>query len=210
LIAKPENPVKTDGEFVDNGAPGRLGRRALLRSALVLMAVIATMGHSPYRQWKIYRKRNLLILTSRSDAPSFPLGERVAQVLAKHLPESRAQVSRAPTTERIASLISTKQMDVAVLSLNDAATLLAGRAPFTDYGPVPLRTIVVLGDYLLICREDFPALHAYLLAETLMKNRDELDVTVSSPDTGNISAEGVVPAHRGARAYVDGRPPPDD
>ncbi len=202
--------MKTDREFCETGAPRRVGRRALFRSALALTAVIAAMGHSPYRQWKIYRKRNLLILTSRSDAPTFPLGERVAQVLATHLPASHAQVSRAPNTERIASLISTRQMDVAVLSLNDAAALFAGRAPFAEYGPVPLRTIVVLGDYLLVCREDFPALHAYLLAETLMQNRDELDVTVSSPDTGNISAEGVVPAHRGARAYFDGRPPPDD
>lgn len=202
--------MKTDRDFVEKGAPRRFGRRAVLRWALALTAVTAASGHSPYRQWKIYRKRNLLILTSRSDAPSFPLGERVAKVLAAHLPESHAQVSRAPTTDRIASLISTKQMDVAVLSHEDAAALLAGRAPFSEYGPVPLRAIVDLGDYLLVCREDFPPLHAYLLAETLMKNRDELDVSVSSPDSGNVSAQRAVPAHRGARSYFDGRPPPED
>lgn len=210
MIAKPENLVKTDREFCETGAPRRVGRRALFRSALALTAVIAAMGHSPYRQWKIYRKRNLLILTSRSDAPTFPLGQRVAQVLATHLPESHAQVSRAPNTERIASLISTRQMDVAVLSLNDAATLFSGRAPFAEYGPVPLRTIVVLGDYLLVCREDFPALHAYLVAQTLIENRAELGLGVSSFEAGQTSAEDAVPTHRGARAYFDGGPQPED
>jgi len=200
--------VKTDRGVVENGAPRRVGRRALLRSALALTAVIAATGHSPYRQWKIYRKRNLLILTSRSDAPTFPLGERVAEVLATHLPESHAQVSRAPNTERIASLISTRQMDVAVLSLNDAARLLAGRAPFAEFGPVLLRTIVVLGDYLLVCREDFPALHAYLVAETLIENRAELGLGVSSLEAAQTSAEDDVPTHRGARAYFDGGPQP--
>lgn len=202
--------MKTDREITNTGTPRRIGRRALLKSALAVTAVVAATGHSPYRQWKIYRKRNLLILTSRSDAPSFPLGQRVANVLAAHLPKSHARVSRAPTTDRIASLISTKQMDVALLSRDDATMLLAGRAPFAEYGPVPLRTIVALGDYLLVCREDFPALHAYLLAETLMENRAELDLVVSSPDARSISAEPIVPAHRGARAYFEGGPPPED
>ncbi len=202
--------MKTDRAWVENVAPGRLGRRALLRCVLALTAVIAATGHSPYRQWKIYRKRKLLILTSRSDGPSFPLGERVAKILAMHLPESHAQVSRAPNTERIASLISTRQMDVAVLSPNDAASLFAGRAPFAEYGPVPLRTIVALGDYLLICRDDFPALHAYLVAETLIENFAELGLEVSSLEAGQTSAEAAVPTHRGARAYFDGGPQPKD
>jgi TRAP-type uncharacterized transport system substrate-binding protein len=190
-------------------APAGFGRRLLLRSALALGAALAASGHAPYGQWNVYRKRNLLILTSRGDAPSFSIGERVAMVLAAHLPESRAQVSRAPDTDRVASLISTKQLDVAVMSRSDAAALYAGRAPFAGYGPVPLRTIVVLGDYLLVCREDFPPLHAYLLAETLMQNRRELDLAVSPPDAAKMKAESNLPAHRGARDYFEGRPPRD-
>ncbi len=188
----------------------RTGRRALLRSAFALAVAITTMGHAPYGQWNVYRKRNLLILTSRSDAPSFPIGERVAVVLARHLPESRARVSRAPTTGRVASLISTKQMDVAVLSWDNAAELYAGRGAFAQFGPVPLRSIVVLGDYLLICRDDFAPLHAYLLAETLMENSGDLNVTVAAPDAAKESEELIVPIHSGARDYFKGRPPPED
>lgn len=168
------------------------------------------MGHAPYGQWNVYRKRNLLILTSRSDAPSFPIGERVASVLAKHLPESRARVSRAPSTRRVASLISTGQMDVAVMSTDNAADLYTGRADFKEFGPVPLRSIVTLGDYLLVCRDDFAPLHAYLLAETLMENTGELDVSVSAPDAAKGSKDLFVPIHSGARDYFKGRPPPDD
>lgn len=188
----------------------RTGRRALLRSAFALAVAIATMGHAPYGQWNVYRKRNLLILTSRSDGPSFAIGERVAAVLAKHLPESRARVSRAPNARRVASLISTRQMDVAVLSRNDAAGLFAGRGLFAEFGPVPLRTIVLLGDYLLVCRDDFAPLHAYLLAETLMENPGELHVTVSAPDPEKRSGDLIVPIHPGARDYFEGRPPPED
>ncbi len=188
----------------------RTGRRALLRSAFALAAAIATMGHAPYGQWNVYRKRNLLILTSRSDAPSFPIGERVAVVLAKYLPESRARVSRAPSTRRVASLISTKQMDVAVLSRDNAAELYAGRGAFAEFGPVPLRTIVLLGNYLLVCRDDFAPLHAFLLAETLIENPGELDVTVAVPDAAKGSGDLIVPIHSGARDYFKGRPPPED
>ncbi len=204
------NPVLAGGANDETVLTRRTGRRALLRSLFALTVALAAMGHAPYGQWNVYRKRNLLILTSRSDARTFPVGKRVATVLAKHLPESRAKVSRAPSTGRVASLISTKQMDVAVLSRTDAASLFTGRAPFAEFGPVPLRTIVLLGDYLLVCRDDFASLHAYLLAETLMENRDELDLVVSSPDTGKKAAELIVPTHPGAQAYFKGRPPPED
>lgn len=186
------------------------GRRALLRSAFAFAAAIATMGHAPYGQWNVYRKRNLLILTSRSDAPSFAIGEQVASVLARHLPESRARVSRAPSIRRVASLISTRQMDVAVLSRDNAADLHAGRAAFAEFGPVILRTIVVLEDYLLICRDDFAPLHAYLLAETLMENSSELNVTVAAADAAKESGNLSVPIHPGAWDYFKGRLPPED
>lgn len=202
--------MPTDYETGKAALPPGLGRRALLRSVFALAAAFAATGHAPYGQWNVYRKRNLLILTSRSDALTFPLGERVAKVLAEHLPESRARVSRAPNTKRVASLISTRQLDVAVLSRHDAAMLLAGRAPFDDYGPVPLRAIAALGGYLLICRDDFSSLHAYLVAKTLIENRDELGDDISSLDPENSSAVSIVPTHPGARACFQGRPPPED
>lgn len=186
------------------------GRRALLKYAFALAAAFAASGHAPYGQWKVYRKRRLHILTSRSDAPTYPLGKRIAEVLADHLPASKAQVSRAPDTRRIASLISSGQMDVAVLSRRDAARLRAGQAPFEAFGPVALRTLVSVGEYLLICRADFPDRHAYLVAAALSDNRDDLGVEIESLDVMTGGADHGVPLHPGAAAYFDGEPAPED
>ncbi|MFQ5954767.1 MAG: hypothetical protein ACE5JZ_06875 [Kiloniellales bacterium] len=183
-----------------------MNRRAFLGSALILGAAVLASGHTPYRQWTVYRQRHLLILTSRTDAPSFPLGKRVAEVLAAHLPSSKARVTRAPYTRRIASLIATKQMDVAILARDDAASLFTGRGPFAEYGPVPLRTLIGLGDYLLVCRDDFPARHAYLVAATLSRNRDRLPVAVSAGE--DSPPDATVPTHPGAQAFFEGRSPP--
>ena len=105
-------------------------RRQFVRAGLVGLAGVVCSGHTPFQQWTVYRQRHLLILTDRSDPPSYPLGKRVAAVLATHLPASRARVTRAPHTERIASLISSKQLDVALISPSDAAALTAGLPPF--------------------------------------------------------------------------------
>lgn len=173
-----------------------------LAGAIWALASMPASAHTPYLQWAIYRKRHLLILTSKTDAPTFPLGKRVAEVLAELLPASQSRVTRAPHTERVASLISTRQMEVAILSPADAENLMEGRAPFADYGPVALRTIVALGDYLLICRDDFPDLHAYLVAKTLVAGKADLPVPVTAGNGGKI------PLHPGAEAFFQGRPPP--
>jgi TRAP-type uncharacterized transport system substrate-binding protein len=158
-------------------------------------------GHAPYGQWGVYRKRYLLILTTRDDPTSYELGTRIAALLAERLPESRARVSRAPHKERVASLISSKQMDVALMHHNDAADLRAGASPYADYGPAPLHMIVAIGDYQLVCRDDFPARHAWLIAEALSEDPHSIRVSGDESDAR-------VPLHPGAEAYFRGRPLP--
>ena len=174
-------------------------RRQFLYAVCIGALGLVSSGHTPYRQWTVYRQRHLLILTDRSDPPSYPLGKRVAAVLATHLPASKARVTRAPHTERIASLMSSKQLDVALMSPTDAVALAAGLPPFEAYGPVALRTLIALDGYLLVCREDFPARHAYAVTRTLDLHRDEL------PQIAAASAESpAIPLHPGALAYFEG------
>ena len=177
--------------------------------ALVTMTWVISTGHTPYRQWVVFRERHLIVLTSRTDGSSYELGKRVAEILATHLPTSKARVTRAPNLERIGSLISTKQLDVALLSRNHAAAMRHGSSPFVEYGPVSLRTIIGLGDYLLVCRDDFPARHAYLVAMTLSTYREKLPVPIltGTQTVGELTAE--VPIHPGARAYFAGDPLPE-
>jgi hypothetical protein len=180
---------------------GHLSRRSTLRLALLGAVSLFAGGHAPYGQWGVYRRRYLLILTTRDDPTGQELGTRIAAVLAERLPESRARVSRAPHKERIASLLSSKQMDVAIMHRNDAADLRAGASPFDDYGPMPLHTIIAVGDYRLVCRDDFPSRHAWLIAEALSKHPHSIKVTGEATDAR-------VPLHPGAEAYFSGRPLP--
>jgi hypothetical protein len=183
-------------------------RRELLRIAAAGAAAILLCGHAPYGQWGVYRRRYLLILTSRADPPSFELGKRVAEVLADRLPSSKAQVSRAPNNERIASLISSHQMDVALMRRDDAATLRQGRPPFAGHGPVKLFTIVGIGEFLLVCRDDFAARHAWLIAEAFDKSRDVLPELLLPRASTSEPADPRIPLHPGALGYFTGAPMP--
>jgi hypothetical protein len=179
-------------------------RREFLRKAAAGTAAIFLCGHAPYGQWGVYRRRYLLILTSRADPPSFELGKRVAEVLADRLPSSKAQVSRAPNNERIASLISSHQMDVALMRGDDAAALRQGWPPFAVHGPVNLFAIVGIGEFLLACRDDFAERHAWLIAEAFDKSRDVLpDSLLPKPSTSE-PPDWRIPLHPGALGYFMG------
>jgi len=180
-------------------------RRHLLRLGLGAAALLLTQGHTPYRQWVIYRKRRLLIGTSRADGPSYPLGLKVAEVLIEALPASKARASRAPDAWRLASLLSTAQLDVGILSVEDAAALQDGRAPFADFGGVPLRRLFSFGGYLLVSRPDFPDRHAFLISEALAEHGiDVPGIEPIEPD------RGPVPIHPGTRAYAEAQPLPGE
>lgn len=184
----------------------QLTRRLFSTGALGGVACLLWMGHTPYRQWVVYRKRHLIILTGKTDGSAYALGKRVAEVLAAELPASKARVTRAPYMERIGSLLSTKQLDVALLSRTAAVALFQGQPPFVDYGPMPLRRIAELGPYVLVCRDDFPAQHAYLVAQALSDHRAEL---VGQESTSTSDHAAVVPIHPGALAYQNGQSVPD-
>jgi hypothetical protein len=186
----------------------RLSRRSALRLSVVATASLLAGGHAPYGQWGVYRRRYLLILTSRSDPTSYEFGSRLAAILAERLPDSRARVSRAPHNERIASLIASKQMDLALMLRGDAAALRDGAPPFTGYAPVALRAIIGVGDYLLVCRDDFPARHAWLICDALTKDRDAVPLPLVPPAASAEAPEAGVPVHVGAEAYFAGGPLP--
>ena len=80
-------------------------RRAFLgaagRAALVVAAAGLLPGHTPYRQWVVYRKRHLMILASKRDPEGYAKCRGLAERLAAAIPESRARPSRAANAERI-------------------------------------------------------------------------------------------------------------
>lgn len=184
-------------------------RRRELLTAAVGAAVLAAVprlapAHTPYRQWLVYRKRHLLILANKADAGAFPLARAAAEALADELPDSRARASRANDADRFASLLGTGQMDVAVLAASDVPLLEEGRVPYDAAGPVALYALARLDAHMLVSRTDFPAAHAYLVAQALRRGRDHLPVARIE-----LPADGAAPPpHPGVVALREGRPPP--
>jgi hypothetical protein len=186
-------------------------RRTALKLGLAGAAWLLGSAHTPYGQWQVYRRRHLMIGTSKADLPTYPLGQRIAEVLATYLPESSARVTRGPDAWRLASLITSGQLEVILLSTQDASALRDGRSPFEAFGATRLLSLFAFGDHggdqggghWLVCRPHFPDRHAYLVVETLTTHGDPT-LGGRTPDP----ATGPVPVHPGALAYLRGDPLP--
>ena len=181
-------------------------RRTFVRAAIGLVGACAGAGipalaHTPYRQWVVYRRKHLLIGCHRQDPQTYALARRMVAILEERLPAARARVARAPTPGRLASLLGTDQLDVALLGHADAKAMAAGRDRFAPYGEIALLTIFLHPKYALVGRADIPARHAWLIAHAL----HESDVDLPLP----VDASPPLAWHEGARGFLAGQPLPD-
>ncbi|MCP4319675.1 MAG: hypothetical protein GY789_27780 [Hyphomicrobiales bacterium] len=183
---------------------GRIdGRRCGICGVLLVAFAILVSGHTPYSQWNVYRQEHLLILTHKDDSQGYELGKSLATHLAKNLPSSQARVTRAPNLARVASLITTGQLDLALLRKNEARALINGQTPFAYVDGKSLRAIAIFDDFVLVSRADFPAAHAYRVAESLALGPDNPSVA-GTTDKGS----GLV-IHPGVLAFLKGQPRPE-
>ena len=180
-----------------------MNRRQFLSLAAGSAGWVLLSGHSPYRQWIVYRETHLIILTSRDDPGADDLGEKFAAIVRAALPGSKAAVGRGPHVQRIASLISTGQVAVGVVSRPNALAMYRGKGPFRQYGAIPLRVLVQNDAYRMVCRDDFLPQHGFLLAEALMENGRDLGLSIPGRDAADA---GDIPPHVGALAFAQGRP----
>jgi hypothetical protein len=158
---------------------------------------------NPDRMWPTYRRYHLLIVGQRDDEKSGALTAAVVDVLSRYLPSARPQLVRAADSRRIGVLIATDQQDVAIMQAQSAEALFQAKPPFEDIPNAPLRIIVSFGNHVFVCRPNFLASHAYLLAKTLAEHAEGLPAPAVAPN-------GVVPAHPGARAFFAGDEMPND
>jgi len=148
--------------------PATLRRRALLLSAAMLLAPPAPVGaHTPYRQWVVYRRRHLLVGCHRRDGNAYERAKAIEVWLAEALPAARVRVARAPDAARLASLLATDQLELALVRDVEAAAMRAGTAEFAPYGAVSLETLAGIGRHRLVAVSTFPAGHTTLLLDAL-------------------------------------------
>lgn len=157
---------------------GRKGVSCLAIAVSLLLLAHPVIAHTPYGQWNAFREGHLQVLTARTDLAGDALADTWVAILAEHLPESRAVVSRARDFIRVASLLKTDQAKLAVLSHDQANAMFNAWPPFEDFAPMPLQVLVDDGKYLLVTREDLPLEHGYVLVATLLEQADALKLAV--------------------------------
>ena len=182
----------------------RPDRRALLKAAAAGAASVLLAAHTPYGQWTVYRQRNLFIVASRTDEAALLLARAIVEGLAVELPESRARVTRATDPVRIASLLATGQLDVAVVSRGEASAMLAGSGDFRTVGAASINSLAELGAHLMVTMDTFRPKHAYLLALSVDHLRQKLPIVAAT-----ASDAPTLPFHPGAAAYYSGLPAPE-
>lgn len=180
-----------------------MNRRAFLTFGMGMAASMLAGQRSaladlePDGLYLIYRRYALQIVGQRDDEAASAFSGAVVDILARFLPQSRAQLARAADTRRVGVLIGTNLQDVAVMAGESAEALFLAKPPFADIRGVPLRVIAAFDKHVLVCRIDFPARHAFLLAQTLAGHEEMLPAPVRAP-------AGVIPAHPGSRAFFTG------
>ena len=176
-----------------------------LASSAVLLPMQFAMAHTPYRFWDVFRKRNMQILTSHDDYIGDETGDVWVATLREKLPLSRAMVSRTQYMTRMASLLKTDQVKIAVLSYQHAQQMSTGEPPFEEYAPLQLDILVDNGKYLLVTLPNLPLYHGYLVTTALMEAADKLQLI--NPGQGRFG----MAVHAGAQAHYRGEklsPPP--
>jgi hypothetical protein len=177
-------------------------RRVYLRFLCAGGAVLLLGGHSPYRQWDVYRKARLVLLVSATDETSVRLAQALVAIFEHRLPESRATYARARDTNDLVRLIASKQLEVALLREGDAHAVFTGAEPFADNGRVALRTLGALGEHLFVCLEEVPKAAAYMLVEALAERWRDLDAALVRQASGPKPPQALrVPLHPGALEF---------
>lgn len=177
-----------------------MNRRSFLWAPALLAIGQAAWAHTPFGQWVVYRKKHLLVGAHRADPVTYELAKKVAGELAEHLPKSKSRVARAPTAGRLASLLGTDQLDVAVLSEADAIGMLGGSGRFEPYGKIELKLLAQLDSRILVAHKRFPRRHAWLVTATLSETK--------IVQKGNEGPVAKIDWHPGSRLYNDGKPVP--
>lgn len=119
-----------------------MDRRRFLTLSIAGASAFLT-GHSPYRQWVVYRKARLVIAASGGDGAAVRLGERLVRTLAERLPERKATLATASSSRNVVRLLRSGQLDVALLPGDEAVEAATGAAAYGGT-PVPLRALAVL------------------------------------------------------------------
>ena len=169
-------------------------RRYVLTGLSAGVLAPAAFAHTLYPQWVAYRRKHLLIGCHRKDDRTYELALELVDGINHALPKASARPARTPHPERLASLIGTDQLELAVLPRPEAHEMREGTGRFKPYGRIDLTRIADIGDYVLVADAGFPQRHAWMVSAALA----DADLAQTAP------SNPVLRLHPGAEAQVAG------
>ena len=175
-----------------------MSRRHILQAALAVAGAVLLAGHSPYRQWYVYRGKHLVVVASATDAEASRLADALAAQLAAEIPQSQAVPAEARSIRDVVQLLRTRQLSIGILGTQSAGAAYAGSAPFEIEGPLALRTMAAFEDYLLVVLDDFPEDKAFEIAHAVAGLPRSQWPALRKP---TASGAPVIPLHPGALAF---------
>ena len=171
---------------------------------IYLVIFVFCSAHSPWGSYLNYRAKHLLIMSVKTDAPTYPFSELLINYINKELPEAQSRPARAKDFERVQSLFSTQQMPLVLLSKQNAKDLINGEGQFKEFGSTEALVLYGFGDLILLIQPSLPNRHAWLLLNALKKSKDVFKNGISPDKLADIGE-----AHPGAIMALNGEEMPD-
>src|SRR5260370_27681100 len=104
-----------------------MSERRLLALSLLAAAAALLPGHSPYRQWYVYRAKHLIVVTDEVRPGALAIASAVASAIAARWPETKAVAAAARTPTEGEQLLSSGQLQVRLLPAAEAPQAVRGR-----------------------------------------------------------------------------------
>jgi len=171
-----------------------------------LLVIVAPLlcAHTPYGQYQVYRQEHLLIMSTIPDGPTYPFSLLLVAAINEALPEAKARPARAKHFERVHSLFGTKQMQLMLLSRQNAIAAQNGTGPFVELGPLQFKIIYQFGELQLLAQVDFPDQHAWLVTNAIM-HAEAISDQADKPEELALQSN----LHPGSRAALTYQPFPE-
>jgi TRAP-type uncharacterized transport system substrate-binding protein len=159
------------------------------RLCLIALAGLFLPGHSPYAQWYAYRAKHMVVVTDGQRPGAMELASAVAEAVAARWPESKPVAAEARSPVEALRLISSGQLQVALVPGDVALAAVEGSGSFAGQGKLPLRAIASFGSDVLVVLETYPKENAKTLARAIAASR------ALAP---RVSGQAAIPLHPGA------------
>ena len=156
---------------------------------LLVLLCFSLSAHAPWGQHEVYRQIHMLLMCSKTDKGAFEFTKSLAIIFEEYLPEAKARAARARDPERLANLLITNQIPLAIISNSFLSKLKKEDLEIFDELLEHSNTIYTFKNMSLISNIKFPENHIVFIAEALNKasknnhvavkffKKDNLDIT---------------------------------